>query len=117
MKRRTERPDGPSRAGNKFNTLKPRTAMSNAERQLLFRDRHPGYFKKYFARDKAARLCAEGKHQARALRTHAETLAARYPLSVAVILTPHPDALATFWCTKPRKSRNPRLRPPPRAHN
>ena len=41
--------------------LVPVPAMSNVERQRLFRRRHPGYFRKYSGRRKADRRAVEAR--------------------------------------------------------
>jgi hypothetical protein len=51
-------------------------AVSNAKRQREFRDRNPGYFKKYYARRKAIGLAAIARREAELKAAEAESTVA-----------------------------------------
>lgn len=94
-------PDPPIPRASRPPPHQEQAPLSNAERQRRFRKRNPGYFKKYRAAEKAARRRLKLERQAYAHRLQAELLATHFPLFAPVILAAFPEALATFWCTKP----------------
>jgi hypothetical protein len=60
--------------------LKPAPPTPNIERQRQFRERNPGYFRKYYARKKSSWLAAKAKRAAQWQAAAAEVPAQREPL-------------------------------------
>jgi hypothetical protein len=78
--------------------LKPAPPIPNVERQRQFRERNPGYYRKYYARKRSIRLAAVAQMKALALAAaeapvHAEPL--MLPAPAERIILPGLNAIPT----------------------
>jgi hypothetical protein len=70
--------------------LKPAPPIPNVERQRQFRERNPGYYRKYYARKKSIRLAAVAQRKALALANAAPAAAEVVPAFAEPLMLPAP---------------------------